>query len=129
MTKTADQYLKINPWVVIEEGFHPDKSRVSESIFSLGNEFMGVRGYLEEGYSGDSLIGSYFNGVYEETEICHPQYFKGLATRSCFMVNAVNWLFTRIHLDGDVLNLHHSQITEYNRRLDLKIGSLERTLV
>ena len=44
MAKTADVYFKVDPWKVIEEGFDPAYSRVSESVFSLANESMGVRG-------------------------------------------------------------------------------------
>ncbi len=29
MAKTADQYLIIDPWKLIEEGFHPNRSLVS----------------------------------------------------------------------------------------------------
>lgn len=65
MGKAADKYLKVCPWDIVEEGFEPSRGRVSESVFSLANEHMGVRGYFEEGYSGDQLIGSYFNNVYE----------------------------------------------------------------
>ncbi|MBD3319484.1 MAG: hypothetical protein GF350_00135, partial [Chitinivibrionales bacterium] len=51
MAKVADRYLAGDAWNVTEKGFHPEKQRVSESIFSLSNEFMGLRGYFEEGYS------------------------------------------------------------------------------
>ena len=64
MAKIADKYFKVDSWKIIEEGFNPDYGEVSESIFSLGNEYMGVRGYFEEGYNGPKLIGSYFNGIY-----------------------------------------------------------------
>ncbi len=50
MAKVAQQYLEMDPWLVVEKGFHPGRSLVSESIFCLGNEFMGVRGYFVEGY-------------------------------------------------------------------------------
>lgn len=126
MTKIADRYLTVDPWAIIEHGFHPDRSRVSESIFALGNEYMGVRGYFDEGYGGDSLRGSYLNGLYEETPIYHPQHFKGLATRCCFLVNAVDWLYMRIELDGETLDLHSSTISDFTRRLDLKTGTLTR---
>ena len=59
MAKIADKYFKVDSWKIIEEGFNPDYGEVSESIFSLGNEYMGVRGYFEEGYNGPKLIGSY----------------------------------------------------------------------
>ena len=61
MAKTADKYFVAAPWEVIEDGFDSNYARVAESIFSLGNEYMGIRGFFEEGYTGDSLIGSYFN--------------------------------------------------------------------
>ena len=75
--KTPEKYFKVDPWLVIEEGFDPAKQRLSESIFSLANEFMCVRGYFEEGYSGDHLLGSYFSQLYEIMDINHPQVFKG----------------------------------------------------
>lgn len=62
-SKVADRYLKVDPWKIIEEGFEKKRSRISESMFSLANEFMGVRGYFEEGYSGSRLLGSYFNNL------------------------------------------------------------------
>lgn len=46
MTKIADNYFKLDPWKIIEEGFDPKHGKIAESIFSLGNEYMGVRGYL-----------------------------------------------------------------------------------
>ena len=48
MAKIADIYFKVDPWKIIEEGFNPDYARVSESIFSLGNESIGVRGFLRK---------------------------------------------------------------------------------
>jgi len=129
MGKTADRYLKIDPWRVIEEGFDPSRGRVSESMFSLANEFMGVRGYFEEGYSGDHLLGSYFNNLYEEMEAQHPQLFKGIVTRVCFGVNSVDWLYTRISVDGEKLDLAYSEVSDFKRCLDMKNGVLTREFV
>ena len=57
-------YLQIDPWRVVEDGFHPQHNRVTESLFSLGNGRFGQRGCLEEMYSGDTLKGNYLAGVY-----------------------------------------------------------------
>ena len=57
-------YVKKDPWCIIEEGFRPELNRISESIFSIGNGKMGQRANFEERYSGDSLQGSYVAGVY-----------------------------------------------------------------
>ena len=77
MAKIADSYFKVDPWNVIEEGFDPEYGKVAESVFSLGNEYMGVRGYFEEGYGGPTLLGSYFNGVYERHKAAAEGY-KGI---------------------------------------------------
>lgn len=55
---------KMDEWHIVEEGFHPERNRESESIFSIGNGYMGQRANFEEQYSGDSLQGSYVAGVY-----------------------------------------------------------------
>ena len=128
MGKFADRYLKVDPWEVVEEGFNPAYGRVSESIFSLGNEYMGVRGYFEEGYGGDKLVGNYLNGVYEE-RISEKSAYKGISNRSTFMVNGVDWLYTRLKLDAEELDIAKSKISGYVRKLDMKTGMLTREFV
>lgn len=129
MTKIAERYLETDPWLIVEEGFHPNRGRVSEAVFSLANEFTGVRGYFDEGYSGDRLMGSYVNGIFEEKPIEHPAFFKGFATRFCFMVNTVDWLYTRIRIDGELLDPARSKIISFKRTLDMKKGMLTREMV
>ena len=127
MAKVADKYLKVDPWAVIEEGFDPARNRVSESIFSLGNEYMGVRGFPDEGYGGDSLVGSYFNGLYEEMKL--GAHYKGIIRSLRFMANAVNWVHTRIEADGETLDLSKSAFSGYVRRVDFRTGVYEREFV
>ena len=101
MPKTPIKYFRGDPWTIVEEGFDPAYQRVSESVFSVANEFMGVRGYFEEGYSGDHLLGSYFNHLYELMDIRHDQVFKGFVTQGAAMINTVDWLYTRLWVDGE----------------------------
>lgn len=128
MAKVADKYYSVDPWKIIEEGFDKEYSQVSESIFSLGNEYMGVRGYFEEGYSANSLIGSYFNGIYESKEVQESSY-KGIIKNTEFMVNSVDWLYTRIRIDDEELDLNKSSIEDFRRELDLKTGILNRSFI
>ncbi len=129
MGKVADQYLAIEPWKLVEEGFHPERSRVSESLFALANEHMGLRGYFDEGYSGDSLVGCYLNGLYEEKQLQEPTAYKGISQRICFVVNSVNWLYTRLELGGETLDLARVQFSDFRRELDFRTGELRRTFV
>lgn len=57
------KYLKIDEWNIIEDSFHADHLRMSESIFSLGNGRFGQRGNFEEPYSSDSYRGSFVGGI------------------------------------------------------------------
>ncbi|MBO5146307.1 MAG: family 65 glycosyl hydrolase [Lachnospiraceae bacterium] len=128
MAKIADKYFKVNPWKIIEEGFDKEHNQAAESIFSLGNEYMGVRGYFEEGYSGKGLTGSYFNGIYAGAKLGEDGY-KGVVNETEFMVNAVNWLSTRITIDSENLDLYVSSIEDYKRVLDMQNGLLTRSFV
>ena len=128
MGKYADRYFKVHPWQIIEEGFDPAYSQVAESIFSLGNEYTGLRGYFEEGYSGTSLQGSYLNGVYERRMLPKSGY-KGMLPFTEFMVNTVDWVYTRISCNGQKLDLNESEFSNFRRVLDLRSGVLQRSFV
>ncbi|MDF2611468.1 MAG: Kojibiose phosphorylase, partial [Lachnospiraceae bacterium] len=128
MAKIADIYYNTDPWRIIEKGFNPAYSLVSESIFSLGNEFMGVRGYFDEGYSGENLIGSYFNGVYE-TQGVEASAYKGIIDKTEFIVNSVDWLYLRIQVDGEIVDLNQSDFRNFKRELNLRTGVLNRSYI
>ena len=85
------RYLDVDPWKVVESGFHPERQRSSESIFSVGNGRFGQRANHEEAYSGDALRGSYIGGVYypDKTKVGwwkngYPEYFAKV-------LNAPDW--------------------------------------
>ena len=126
MGKQADIYFKVHPFAIREEGFSPAYAQVSESVFSIANEYMGVRGYFEEGYSGERLVGSYFNGIYEKKEQGGEGY-KGIVHTTEYMVNAVDWLYVRIRAGEETLDLNVSGNENFERTLDMKNGLLTRS--
>jgi len=128
MAKVADKYLSVDPWKIIEDGFHPDRSEVSESLFSLANEYQGARGFFDEGYSGQSLVGVYLNGIYEE-RFGEEMSYKGISNRLAFMVNTVNWPCTRVKVDGEALDLAKSNFSGFRRALDFRTGELRREFI
>ena len=119
-------YIKIDEWRIIEEGFLPEYNRVSESIFSIGNGKTGQRANFEEQYSGDSLRGSYVAGVYypDKTRVGwwkngYPEYFAKVP-------NATNWIGLDIKVNGQVLDLADCIVNEFSRVLDMQAGLLLR---
>ncbi len=128
MAKFADKYFLADAWKIIEDGFDPEYGEVAESVFSQANEYMGVRGYFEEGYTGAHMQGSYFNGIYEEKKQ-GSQGYKGVVDTTEFMVNAVDFLYTRINLDGEALDIGSCNISSFKRTLDMRSGLLTRSFL
>ncbi|MGO4787077.1 glycoside hydrolase family 65 protein [Paenibacillus sp. 2KB_20] len=121
------QYLKLDEWSIIEEGFDPHTHEISESIFSIGNGFMGQRANFEESYSGSSLQGSYMAGVYypDKTRVGwwkngYPEYFAKV-------LNSTNWIGIGIEIDGAPLDLAKSTVKNFVRELNMKEGFLSRS--
>ena len=127
MAKQADIYFQVDPWRIIEEGFDPDYARMSESVFSLANESMGVRGCFDEGTSGDSLRGIYVNGVYDLDQL--NRSYRGIIDHTHFMIPAVDWLRTSVTLDGEKLDLGQGSFRDFERILDIRAGTLTRRFV
>lgn len=122
-------YLQHDEWCIIEEGFHAEHNRISESVFSIGNGRMGQRANFEEKFSGDTLQGSYVAGVYypDKTrvgwwKIGYPEYFAKV-------LNAANWIGINVAFDGEELDLAKCEIEEFRRVLNMKEGFLERTFI
>lgn len=128
MAKFADKYFLADAWKIIENGFDPEYGEVAESVFSQANEYMGVRGYFEEGYTGAHMQGSYFNGIYEEKKQ-GSQGYKGVVDTTEFMVNSVDFLYTRIDLDGEALDIGSCNINSFKRILDMRSGLLTRSFL
>ncbi|MNB78406.1 Maltose phosphorylase [compost metagenome] len=121
------QYLKIDEWSIIEESFDPHTQEISESVFSIGNGYMGGRANFEEQYSGHSLQGSYMAGVYypDKTRVGwwkngYPEYFAKV-------LNSTNWIGINIDIDGTTLDLATSTVTQFRRVLNMKEGTLFRS--
>lgn len=127
MAKIAQKYLEVLPFGLKESGFHGDRSQVSESLFSLSNEYMGFRGFFDEGYSKDTLIGSYFNGIYEVPQNISHSHYKGISDKGHYMVNSTNVFYTRLYLNDQLFEFNPSSIHNFERSLDFKTGELVRS--
>ena len=127
MAKVADKYFLTDPWKVIEQGFNPQYARVSESVFALSNENLGVRGFFDEGGSVDSLRGAYTNGVYDLENL--PRSYRGIVDKTHFMIPSADWLMSSISVDGEVLDLGKVNFSDFVRELDMRSGTLTRSFV
>jgi len=120
-------YIEVDEWKIIENGFNPHYNKISESIFSLGNGRMGQRANFEEAYTGDTLQGNYVAGVYypDKTRVGwwkngYPEYFAKV-------INAANWIGLDILIDGEQLDLAKCEVQQFRRELNMREGYLKRT--
>lgn len=117
---------KYNEYKIIENKLDLEKNRLFESIMSISNGYMGMRGNFEEKFSGDSLKGIYIGGVWypDKTRVGwwkngYPEYFGKV-------INSPNYIGINIIIDGKELDLANEEIVSYNRELDMRNGLLER---
>ena len=122
MKRTFD----IAPWHVATHKWDPQDKRLQESMTSLANENLGMRGFFEEGYSGDHMEGIYLGGVWfpDKTRVGwwkngYPKYFGK-------MINAVNFMKLIIKVNGEQLDLAKQTPKDFKLDLDMKRGVLER---
>lgn len=119
----------VNDWKVIEEGFDPQTNRFSESIFSLGNEHMGLRGFFEEDYSGDKLQGTYVAGIFYPDKTRVGWWKNGYPEFFAKVLNSTNWIGIGVIVNGKILDLAKCKITNFKRELNMKEGKLTRSFI
>ncbi|MDD2648620.1 MAG: family 65 glycosyl hydrolase domain-containing protein [Eubacteriales bacterium] len=121
------QYM-VDPWRIIETQFLPEKARLSESLMSIGNGYMGMRGNFEESYTGDTHSGSYLAGVWfpDKTRVGwwkngYPAYF-GKA------INTVKLTGLRVFVGGEELDAAKQEVLSFMRTSDMQSGVLTREM-
>jgi beta-phosphoglucomutase len=114
LTRRAD--LIYTDWILIEPEFDPAKLRARETVFTIGNGYLGTRGSFEEGYPA-ALPATLVHGVYDDV----PGVYTELA-------NCPDWLSLTIVVNGERFRLDRGQILHYERQLDLQHGILSRSI-
>ncbi len=124
-----EHYYKLDEWNILEQGFNAENNEISESIFSLGNGYMGQRANFEEEYTGASLQGNYIAGVYypDKTRVGwwkngYPEYFAKV-------LNSTNWIGINIKINDISLDLASCTVKDFERVLNMKEGYLQRSFV
>ncbi len=115
-------------WRLVECRLDSRDLGVTESLFSLGNGYLGLRGNYEESRDFHSN-GTYLNGFHETWPIQHAEEAFGFARIGQTIVNAPDAKVIRLYVDDEPLQVSTAEIEEYERSLDLRTGRLTRTLL
>lgn len=108
------RYLSGDEWLIRERGWNPDQQADCESVFSLGNGYLGSRGVLEEIPDGSSP-GTYIAGVFDKS-----------TAETTEIVNLPNPIDFQIYADGEKVAINQMDVTWHERILDMKKGLLVR---
>lgn len=119
---SSEKVAKI-PWEVVYHGYTPGKDEYSvESLLTVGNGFMGLRGttpemeIAEENYPA-LYLASLYNSAASQ-----------VADRTIYnedFVNAPNLQKMYVIIDGERVDIANNELLSMKRRLDLKTGLFE----
>ncbi|WP_347346233.1 glycosyl hydrolase family 65 protein [Microbacterium sp.] len=115
----------IDPWRLVETRYSSDDIGVTESVFAVGNGYLGLRGNHPEGRHAHEQ-GTFINGFHEIFPIRHAEQAFGLAEVGQALVNAPDAKVMRVYVDDEPLTLETADMREYERALDMRAGVLTR---
>lgn len=115
-------------WSLKEYPFHPERLRHYETIFTIGNGYLGTRASFEEGYEG-ATPATMIHGIFNHSpKMSIPE-----------LVNAPDWTPIRITIDGtpfslitksnDALKPPNGLVLGYERKLHMDCALLRRVVL
>ena len=122
--KQIKRIMGIDPWKITAKKVEVENRRLQESLTSIGNGYMGMRGNFSETFSADHHQGTYIAGVWfpDKTRVGwwkngYPEYF-GKA------INAVNFAKVSLLIDQSEIDLAIADLADFEMALDMKQGVL-----
>jgi alpha,alpha-trehalose phosphorylase len=117
----------LDEWALVETDFSSKDMGRTETLFAVGNGYLGLRGNVDEGRDGHEH-GTYINGFHETWPIRHAEEAFGFARVGQTIVNAPDAKIIRLYVDDEPLVLTEADLPMYERRLDFRGGLLRRSL-
>lgn len=101
-------------WQITEERFDPQQQAHHETIFTIGNGYLGTRGTFEENIPGENRA-TFVHGVFDDAPIIFTE-----------LANFPDWLELEVRLNGQRFTVLEGEVLDYRRWLDLRTGLLTR---
>ncbi|MBD2593427.1 beta-phosphoglucomutase [Nostoc spongiaeforme FACHB-130] len=113
-TKSTTSNFIYTDWTLTETQFDPEQLHSRETIFTIGNGYLGTRGSFEREYPG-ALPATFIHGVYDDVPVVYTE-----------LANCPDWVYLVVMLDGERFRFDQGEIIQYERRLDVRHGILSR---
>lgn len=118
----------VDEWRLIEAEHEADDIGTTESLFAVGNGYIGMRGNPEEGRPAHAH-GTFINGFHETWAIRHAEDAHGFARIGQTIVNVPDAKVMKIYVDDEPLLVPVADLDEYERSLEFRSGVLRRRLI
>jgi alpha,alpha-trehalose phosphorylase len=115
-------------WNIIERAFRPEFLAQVETMFALGNGYLGLRGCPEEG-GPNAENGIFINGFYESWPIVYGEDAFGFAKTGQTICNVTDSKIIKLFVDDEPFWLPNALLLSYDRRLNMKDGTLDRNVL
>ena len=121
--RLRDRLAGSNGWEIAED--RHDADAAMESVFAVGNGYLGIRGTPEEGGPAHDA-GAILNGFHETWPIEYPEDAYGLARTGQTIVSATDGSVIRLFVDDEPIDLATTRVIRFERVLDMRTGVLRR---
>ena len=118
----------IDEWKMIERRFDRRYVPQAETIFAIGNGYLGLRGNFDEGRPVHQS-GTFVNGFHETWPIVYGEEAYGFAKTGQTMLNVPDGKILKLYVDDEPLYLPTANLLEYERTLDMQAGALDRRVL
>src|SRR5246500_265073 len=115
-------------WNIIEKEFHPEFLAQLETMLTLGNGYLGMRGCPEEG-GPNAENSTLINGFYETRPIVYPEDAYGFAKTGQTIFSVTDSKIIKLFVDDEPFWLPNANLVKYERRLNMKSGTLDREIL
>jgi alpha,alpha-trehalose phosphorylase len=118
-------------WSISNQGLSADTLLNLESIFALGNGYLGVRGNFEEGYADPeirSIRGTYLNAFHDVIDIPYGEKLFAFPGTQQKLVNLIDAQGVNIYIgdEEEHFSLTEGSVVSYERSLHMDKGYSER---
>lgn len=118
----------VDPWRLIESRRVQHGDRIDETLFAIGNGYLGMRANSADGRRAHEH-GTFINGLHETWQIQHAEQAFGFAEIGQSIINAPDPKVIRLYVDDEPLNAELSEFLEFEQVLDFRSGIHTRSVL
>jgi alpha,alpha-trehalose phosphorylase len=124
---TSEDTFTVEPWCLREPRLEFDDLAGAETVLTVANGSLGVRGTLEEGEPA-GMPGTYLAGVHELRTMVYTETGNGDPESTETLVNTIDGTAVRLLVEGHALDVRTGDLLHHERVLDFRAGTLTREL-